>query len=120
MCSIKKKMWNIWTKRVLHCTSELSPTTFQLLPTVTNHWALNTNFAHLFLNILIEIQKFKSNEVMTHPKAKFAFTGFCTEVNLNLTAHTKLDRKLFQGRAENLNITNRAFSHDVMSDILVS
>ena len=120
MCSIKKKMWNIWTKRVLHCTSNLSPTTSQLLPTVTNHWALNTNFAHLFLNILKEIQKFKSHEVMTHPKAKFAFTGFCTEVNLNLPAHTKLDRKLFQGRAENLNITNRAFSHDVMSDILVS
>ena len=120
MCSIKKKVWNIWRKRVLHCTSELPPTTSQLLPTVTNHWALNTNFAHLFLNILKEIQKFKSHEVMTHPKAKFAFTGFCTEVNLNLPAHTKLDRKLFQGRAENLNITNRAFSHDVMSDILVS
>ena len=57
---------------------------------------------------------------MTLPKAKFAFTGFCTEVNLNLTAHTKLDRKLFQGRAKNFNITYRGFSHDVMSDKLVS
>ena len=60
------------------------------------------------------------NEMVTHPKAKFAYTGFCTEVNLNLTAHTKLDRKLFQGRAENFNITYRAFSHDVMSDILMA
>ena len=64
--------------------------------------------------------KFKSNEMVTHPKAKFAFTGFCTEVNLNLTAHAKLDLKIFQGRAENLNITNRAFSHDVTSDILMA
>ena len=120
MCSIKKKMWNIWTKRVLYCTSELSPTTSQLLPTVTNHWALNMNFSHLFLNILNENQKFKSNEMVTHPKEKFAFTGFCTKVNLNLPAHTKLDRKLFQGRAQNLNITYREFSHDVMSDVLVS
>ena len=120
MCSIKKKMWNIWTNRVLYCTSELSPTTSQLLPTVTNHWALNKNFAHLFLNILKEIQKFKFNEMVTHSKAKFAFTGFCTEVNLNLPAHTKLDRKLFQGGAENFNITNRAFSHDAMSDMLMA
>ena len=120
MCVVKKKMWNIWAKRVLHCTSELSPTTSQLLPTVTNHWALNTNFAHLFLNILKEIHKFKCNERVTHAKAKFAFTGFCTEVNPSLTAHTKLDRKLFQGRAGNFDITNRAFSHDVTSDILVS
>ena len=65
-------MWNIWTKRVLHCTSELSPTTSQLLPTVTNHWALNTTFAHFLLNILKEIQQFKSNEMVTPPKATFA------------------------------------------------
>ena len=55
MCVIKKKMWTIGTKRVLHCTSEL-PTTFPQLPsTVINHWALNTTFAHLFLNIFKEI-----------------------------------------------------------------
>ena len=48
-------MWNIGTKRVLHCTSEL-PTTFSQLPsTVINHWAFNTTFAHLFLNIFKEI-----------------------------------------------------------------
>ena len=72
MCSIKKKMWNIWTNRVLYCTSELSPTTSQLLPTVTNHWALNTNFAHLFLNIFKEIQEFMSNNLVTPPSATFA------------------------------------------------
>ena len=48
-------MWTIGTKRVLPCTSEL-PTTFPQLPsTVINHWALNTTFAHLFLNIFKEI-----------------------------------------------------------------
>ena len=51
ICFIKKNMWNIWTKRVLHCTSELSPTFSQLPSTVTNHWVLNTTFTHLFLNI---------------------------------------------------------------------
>ena len=92
-------MWNIWTKRVLHCTSEPS--------IVTNHWALNTTFTHLFLNILKGIQEFKSNNSVTPPKTTFA-------------TRTKLDRELFQSRAENLNMTYRAFSHDVTADIKVS
>ena len=60
---------------------------------------------------------FKFNKMVTPPKATF----FSLQSRrTNLTAHTKIDRKLFQGRAENLNITNRAFSNDVTSDILVS
>ena len=58
--------------RVLHCTSKLSPTTSQLPSIVTNHWALNTTFTHLFLNIFKEIQEFKSNRMVTPPSATFA------------------------------------------------
>ena len=52
-CFRKKNMWDIcgfWPKCVLQCTSERSPLflTSQLFPTVTNHWALNTTFAHCF------------------------------------------------------------------------
>ena len=79
ICFIKKKMWNIWTKRVLHCTSQPS--------IATNHWALNTIFTHLFFNILKEIQEFKSNGMMTPPSVTFANLQ---SRGTNLTAHTKL------------------------------
>ena len=35
--------------RVLHCTSELSPTFSQLPSIATNHWDLNRTFTHLFI-----------------------------------------------------------------------
>ena len=66
-------------------------------------------FAHLFLNIFKEIW-FLHQQNFASLKSR----------RTNSPAYTKRDSKLFQGRAENLNITYGAFSHDVMSDMLVS
>ena len=97
-------MWNISgfrPKCVLHCKSELPPTFSQLPSTVTNHCALNTTFAHLFFNIFKTIQGFKSNSTVTPPKT---FSSLLSRRTI-LNALTKLDLKLFQGRAENIKIT---------------
>ena len=64
MCFKKKKMWNISTKRVLHCASELSPTTpnypRSLLITGLTKRLSRTCFPTFFK----EIQEFKSNRIV--------------------------------------------------------